>query len=96
MKATITREDQTWTDLILQHDDGPHQDGRFRWYEVETWQDTEVSGETIAEAHRVARQAWCDELTTDYLVCDCCGHCGPPEDDDRGGGCHCEECGATL
>jgi hypothetical protein len=96
MKATINRNanaEQGRIDLALIHDT----DGRFRWYQDDT--DSEVSGATIAEAHEAARSAWGSgdwDLLTDWTVCPDCGHCGDPEDDAVGCGCHCAKCGARL
>ena len=99
MKATINRnadpmEMRGRLTLNLHHDS----DGRYRWYD-EDETDTEVSGETIAEAHEAAQMAWGDgdwDLVTEYLICPDCGHCGEPVDDEDGCGCHCGGCGATV
>lgn len=44
--------------IELQHDDGIHQDGKYRWYETATGTDTEVSGRTVEEAIEVAAAAF--------------------------------------
>ena len=96
MKATINRNantDEGRLTLTLEQDGD-----RWRWYD-EDGMDSEVSGETIADAHKAAHMAWGAgdwDLITELILCPECDQCVSPVDDEIGCGCHCPNCGERL
>jgi hypothetical protein len=96
MKAMINRngnaEDGRMELRLIQDGD------RWRWVD-ENDTDSEVSAASIAEAHDAANMAWGGDnwdLITEWIACPNCNHCGSPEADKTGCGCHCANCGERL